>query len=115
MKGFSHALDWFSEGLRARRSYRVCSKSWADFLSFERRQGLILLQVKDPHLLPSIVPNVFAISTSLSPSHSALQVLPSLFAVKEPPQNTMTLLDSLELLHGNVRCGTPSARVGQAS
>jgi SCY1-like protein 2 len=61
--------------------------------------------MKDPHLLPSILPNVFAISTTLSPSQFASQVLPSLkplFAVKEPPQNMMTLLDNLELLQ--VKC-----------
>ena len=59
--------------------------------------------MKDPHLLPSILPNVFAISSSLSPSQFALQVLPSLkplFAVKEPPENMVTLLDNLELLQG---------------
>ena len=59
--------------------------------------------MKDPHLLPSILPNVFAISTNLSPPHFASQVLPSLkplFVVKEPPQNMMTLLDNLELLQG---------------
>jgi SCY1-like protein 2 len=57
--------------------------------------------MKDPHLLPSILPNVFAISTSLSPSQFASQVLPSLkplFVVKEPPQNMITLLDNLDLL-----------------
>jgi len=59
--------------------------------------------MKDPHLLPSILPNVFAISTTLSPSQFASQVLPSLkplFIIKEPPQNMMTLLDNLELLQG---------------
>ena len=59
--------------------------------------------MKDPHLLPSILPNVFAISANLTPSHFASQVLPSLkplFAIKEPPQNMVTLLDNLELLQG---------------
>ena len=57
--------------------------------------------MKDPHLLPSVPPNAFAISTSLSPSQFALQVLPSLkllFAIKVPPQNMMVPLDNFELL-----------------
>jgi SCY1-like protein 2 len=57
--------------------------------------------MKDPYLLPSILPNVFAISNDLSPSQFASRVLPSLkplFAVKEPPQNMLTLLDNLTML-----------------
>lgn len=57
--------------------------------------------MKDPALLPYILPNVFVISKSLNPSQFAIQVLPSLkplFAVKEPPQNMLTLLDNLEML-----------------
>ena len=57
--------------------------------------------MKDVHLLPYILPNVFVISTSLSSHQFAQQVLPSLkplFAVKEPPQNMLTLLDNLEML-----------------
>ena len=49
-------------------------------------KGLIPLQMKDPHLLPLILLNVFAISTSLSPSQFALQVLPSLEPLL-PPRN----------------------------
>jgi SCY1-like protein 2 len=57
--------------------------------------------MKDTHLLPYILPNVFAISSALSPAQFAAQVLPSLkplFAVKEPPQNMLTLLENLEML-----------------
>ena len=57
--------------------------------------------MKDTHLLPYILPNVFAISQSLSPTQFATLVLPSLkplFAIKEPPQNMLTLLDNLVLL-----------------
>lgn len=57
--------------------------------------------MKDTHLLPYILPNVFAIASTLSPSQFASLVLPSLkplFAIKEPPQNMMTLLDNLGLL-----------------
>lgn len=60
-----------------------------------------VLQMKDTHLLPYILPNVFAISKSLSPTQFASVVLPSLkplFALKEPPQNMITLLDNLSLL-----------------
>ena len=57
--------------------------------------------MKDTHLLPYILPNVFAISQALSPVQFASLVLPSLkplFAVKEPPQNMLTLLDNLGML-----------------
>ena len=57
--------------------------------------------MKDTHLLPYILPNVFSISKVLSPSQFATLVLPSLkplFVVKEPPQNMLTLLDNLPML-----------------
>ena len=57
--------------------------------------------MKDTHLLPYILPNVFAISQALSSTQFASLVLPSLkplFAIKEPPQNMLTLLDNLVLL-----------------
>ena len=57
--------------------------------------------MKDTHLLPYILPNVFAISQALSPTQFASMVLPSLkplFAIKEPPQNMLTLLDNLGML-----------------
>jgi len=59
------------------------------------------MKMKDTHLLPYILPNVFAISQALTSSQFATQVLPNLkplFAVKEPPQNMLTLLDNLTLL-----------------
>jgi SCY1-like protein 2 len=58
-------------------------------------------KMKDTHLLPYILPNVFAISSALSSTQFANMVLPSLkplFVVKEPPQNMLTLLDNLGLL-----------------
>ena len=57
--------------------------------------------MKDIHLLPYILPNVFSISTALSPTQFASMVLPSLkplFTIKEPPQNMLTLLDNLTML-----------------
>lgn len=57
--------------------------------------------MKDINLLPYILPNVFVISQSLSPSQFASIVLPSLkplFTIKEPPQNMLTLLDNLTML-----------------
>lgn len=57
--------------------------------------------MKDTQLLPYILPNMFAISNILSPSQFASLVLPSLkplFAVKDPPQNMLTLLDNLQIL-----------------
>ena len=57
--------------------------------------------MKDTNLLPYILPNVFAISNALSPAQFATIVLPSLkplFAIKEPPQNMLTLLDNLTMI-----------------
>jgi SCY1-like protein 2 len=57
--------------------------------------------MKDTHLLPYILPNVFSISTIVSPQQFAALVLPSLkplFTIKEPPQNMLTLLDNLNTL-----------------
>ena len=57
--------------------------------------------MKDINLLPYILPNVFAISTALSPNQFASAVLPSLkplFSIKDPPQNMLTLLDNLSML-----------------
>jgi SCY1-like protein 2 len=57
--------------------------------------------MKDSHLLPYILPNVFAIATALSPPQFASMVLPSLkplFSIKDPPANMLTLLDNLSML-----------------
>ncbi|KAL5533231.1 PPK32 [Sanghuangporus sanghuang] len=84
MKGLTGVLDKFSEGLKTRKILPS-----------------LLEEMKDTHLLPYILPNVFAISKSLSPTQFASVVLPSLkplFALKEPPQNMITLLDNLSLL-----------------
>ena len=57
--------------------------------------------MKDTHLLPYILPNVFAVSKVLSPQQFVSLVLPSLkplFVIKEPPQNMLTLLDNLDTL-----------------
>ncbi|KAF8184949.1 kinase-like protein [Mycena galopus ATCC 62051] len=84
MKGLVNVLDKFSEGLRSRKILPS-----------------LLEEMKDTHLLPYILPNVFKISTVLSPAQFASQVLPSLkplFVVKEPPQNMLTLLDNLTML-----------------
>lgn len=57
--------------------------------------------MKDPQLLPYILPNVFSISRVLSPTQFAALVLPSLkplFAIKDPPQNMLTLLNNVKIL-----------------
>ena len=64
--------------------------------------------MKDAHLLPYILPNVFAISTTLSPAQFATTVLPSLkplFSIKEPPQNMLTLLDNIKMLEQKTNKG----------
>ncbi|KAF8163106.1 other/SCY1 protein kinase [Crassisporium funariophilum] len=84
MKGLASVLDKFSEGLRTRKILPS-----------------LLEEMKDTQLLPYILPNVFSISKSLSASQFAATVLPSLkplFAIKEPPQNMLTLLDNLTML-----------------
>ncbi|KAJ6488644.1 kinase-like domain-containing protein [Mycena vitilis] len=84
MKGLASVLDKFSEGLRTRKILPS-----------------LLEEMKDTHLLPYILPNVFAISNFLSPTQFASLVLPSLkplFTVKDPPQNMLTLLDNLSML-----------------
>ncbi|KAH9079219.1 other/SCY1 protein kinase [Lactarius deliciosus] len=84
MKGLTRVLDRFSEGLRTRKILPS-----------------LLEEMKDTQLLPYILPNVFSISTILSPQQFASLVLPSLkplFTIKEPPQNMLTLLDNLNTL-----------------
>ncbi|KAG6332892.1 hypothetical protein ID866_6199 [Astraeus odoratus] len=86
MRGLTGVLNKFSEGLRVRKILPS-----------------LLEEMKDTHLLPYILPNVFAISNILSSSQFAQLVLPSLkplFTVKDPPQNMLTLLENLEMLQG---------------
>lgn len=88
MKGLNSVLDRFSEGLKRRKILPS-----------------LLEEMKDFSLLPYILPNVFTISSTLSPSQFASTVLPSLkplFSIKEPPQNMLTLLDNLEMLQSKV-------------
>lgn len=57
--------------------------------------------MKDPVLLSSILPNVFFISDALTAEQFQTLVLPSLkpiFAVKDPPQNMLVLLENLSKL-----------------
>lgn len=64
--------------------------------------------MKDPLLLPSILPNVFNISSTLSAAQFQQLVLPSLkplFSIRDPPQNMMVLLDNLGELQGKVDKG----------
>ncbi|TFY81754.1 hypothetical protein EWM64_g2255 [Hericium alpestre] len=85
MKGLTNVLDRFSEGLRVRKIL----------------PSLLEEQMKDTHLLPYILPNVFLISRILSASQFATLVLPNLkplFTIKDPPQNMITLLNNLDTL-----------------
>ncbi|TDL27250.1 kinase-like protein [Rickenella mellea] len=91
MKGLTGVLERFSEGLRTRKILPS-----------------LLEEMKDTHLLPYILPNVFAISTSLSSGQFASLVLPSLkplFAVKDPPQNMLTLLENIALIQSKTDKG----------
>ncbi|THH32982.1 hypothetical protein EUX98_g1175 [Antrodiella citrinella] len=91
MKGLTSVLERFSEGLQRRKILPS-----------------LLEEMKDTHLLPYILPNVFAISGMLTPGQFASTVLPSLkplFAIKEPPQNMITLLDNLQMLQNKTDKG----------
>ncbi|WVW80312.1 hypothetical protein I302_102291 [Kwoniella bestiolae CBS 10118] len=59
----------------------------------------LLEEMKDPYLLPFILPNVFEISKRLNKDEfaSVLPKLQPLFALKDPPQNMLTLLEHLSL------------------
>ncbi|EIW72720.1 hypothetical protein TREMEDRAFT_70798 [Tremella mesenterica DSM 1558] len=59
----------------------------------------LLDEMKDSYLLPFLLPNVFEISRSLTKDEftSVLPKLKPLFALKDPPQNMMTLLEHLSL------------------
>jgi SCY1-like protein 2 len=64
--------------------------------------------MKDVHLLPYILPNVFSIATTLTPTQFASLVLPSLkplFTIKDPPQNMLTLLGNLPTLQSKTEKG----------
>ena len=102
MKGLTGVLDKFSDGLKTRK---ILPSLVEEVSGPDQRHGPkyidIYFQMKDTFLLPHILPNVFAISKSLSSSQFASLVLPSLkplFTLKEPPQNMLTLLDNLTLL-----------------
>lgn len=91
MRGLTGVLDRFSEGLRTRKILPS-----------------LLEEMKDTHLLPYILPNVFAISNVLSAPQFASLVLPSLkplFTIKDPPQNMLTLLDNLHMLQSKTEKG----------
>ena len=107
MKGLASVLNRFSEGLRARKTLPSLLEEVGRSPIPERGQGFILLQMKHPHLLPLTLSNIFAISTSLSPSQFVLQVLPSLkpLFAKESTQNMTTLLNK----------GSPSGSVRDLS
>ncbi|KIR56109.1 SCY1 protein kinase [Cryptococcus gattii Ru294] len=59
----------------------------------------LLEEMKDPYLLPFILPNVFEISKGLSKDEfsKVLNKLRPLFTLKDPPQNMLTLLEHLSL------------------
>ncbi|XAO23468.1 hypothetical protein I312_102246 [Cryptococcus bacillisporus CA1280] len=59
----------------------------------------LLEEMKDPYLLPFILPNVFEISKGLSKDEfsKVLNKLRPLFTLKDPPQNMLTLLEHLGL------------------
>ncbi|KAF8604142.1 kinase-like protein [Ceratobasidium sp. AG-I] len=86
MKGLAGVLSSFSDALKRRKILPS-----------------LLEEMKDPLLLPSILPNVFTIANKLTPAEFAATVLPALkplFVVRDPPQNVLAMLDNLELIQG---------------
>ena len=55
--------------------------------------------MKDPYLLPFLLPNVFEISKTLSPEAFApvLVKLQPLFALRDPPQNMLSTYSLMSL------------------
>ncbi|KAG9116805.1 hypothetical protein FRC07_007446 [Ceratobasidium sp. 392] len=86
MKGLAGVLGTFSDNLKKRKILPS-----------------LLEEMKDPLLLPSILPNVFTIADKLTPAEFASTVLPALkplFVVRDPPQNVLAMLDNLTLIQG---------------
>ncbi|CAE6415312.1 unnamed protein product [Rhizoctonia solani] len=86
MKGLAGVLSSFSEALKRRKILPS-----------------LLEEMKDPLLLPSILPNVFTIAEKLTPAEFASTVLPALkplFVVRDPPQNVLAMLDNLSMIQG---------------
>ncbi|CUA68500.1 SCY1-like protein 2 [Rhizoctonia solani] len=86
MKGLAGVLSSFSDALKRRKILPS-----------------LLEEMKDPLLLPSILPNVFTIAEKLTPAEFASTVLPALkplFVVRDPPQNVLAMLDNLLMIQG---------------
>ncbi|CAE7144266.1 unnamed protein product [Rhizoctonia solani] len=86
MKGLASVLSSFSDALKRRKILPS-----------------LLEEMKDPMLLPSILPNVFTIAEKLTPAEFASTVLPALkplFVVRDPPQNVLAMLDNLTMIQG---------------
>ncbi|ELU40631.1 other/SCY1 protein kinase [Rhizoctonia solani AG-1 IA] len=86
MKGLASVLGSFSDALKRRKILPS-----------------LLEEMKDPLLLPSILPNVFTIADKLTPAEFASTVLPALkplFVVRDPPQNVLAMLDNLSMIQG---------------
>ncbi|KAG8714841.1 hypothetical protein FRC09_017195 [Ceratobasidium sp. 395] len=86
MKGLAGVLSTFSDSLKKRKILPS-----------------LLEEMKDPILLPSILPNVFTIADKLTPAEFASTVLPALkplFVIRDPPQNVLAMLDNLTLIQG---------------
>ncbi|CAE6423488.1 hypothetical protein ACGC1H_002678 [Rhizoctonia solani] len=77
--------------------------SFSDTLKRRKILPSLLEEMKDPLLLPSILPNVFTIAEKLTPAEFAATVLPALkplFVVRDPPQNVLAMLDNLPMIQG---------------
>lgn len=96
LRGLVRVLPTFSERLR---TSKVLPSLLEEVGLRQPQSGRISrahgVQMKDPYLLPFILPNVFEISKGLSKEgfQTVLPKLQPLFALKDPPQNMLSKSD----------------------
>lgn len=76
----------------------------------------LLEETRKANLVPFLLPNILHIAGKMSPDDFRLEVLPSLkplFALKEPPQAVVALIESLPVFE--LKCAPAVFRDGQSS
>lgn len=89
LRGLVRVLPSFSD--RLRRS-KILPSLLEEVSNIPNCQNLAKNQMKDPYLLPFLLPNVFEISKTLSQEEftTVLPKLQPLFAMTDPPQNMLS-------------------------
>jgi SCY1-like protein 2 len=96
LKGLVRVLPTFSDRLRRKKILPSLLDEVCDASRVMPKSRKADGQMKDPYLLPFILPNVFEISKTLSPDafSPVLIKLQPLFALRDPPQNMLSMLTS---------------------